>query len=162
MIRELEHLSQTEIEQLVDAVPLITILIGGADGKLDKDEKDWARKITEIRTYNSSDDLNEFYKLVGESYTKKVDSFLESFPNQIEDRTNLISEKLADLNEIMSKLDNTFGSELYESYKSFAEHVAKASGGFLRFFNVSNEEKKLIDLPMLTPIVPDSEEAEEV
>lgn len=165
MIRALEHLSKTEIEQLIDAIPLITILIGGADGVLDKDEKEWAKKITEIRTYNNQENLNEFYKMVGEVYSKKLDAFSESLPNHIEDRTKHISEKLTDLNEIMSKLDNDFGSQLYESYVSFAGHVAKASGGFLRFFNVSSEEKKLIDLPMLTPIVPivsDSEEIEEV
>jgi len=45
---------------------------------------------------------------------------------------------------------------------SFAEHIAKASGGIMGFFSVNAAEAKLIQLPMLHPIIytPSQEEEE--
>ncbi len=150
-----DKLNQEEVDALIDALPLITILIGGADGDLDKDEKEWAKKVTEIRAYNHPDKLNEFYKMVGKSYDKKLEAYLKELPaDNVEDRTNIISGKLSKINEIFPKLEQELSAELYKSYISFAHHVAKASGGILRFFNVSNEEKALMDLPMLDVIEP--------
>ena len=49
----------------------------------------------------------------------------------------------------------------YKGFVSFAERIAKASGGILSFFTIGPEEKKWIGLPMLTPIVYKVEEDEE-
>jgi hypothetical protein len=49
---------------------------------------------------------------------------------------------------------------LFKGYKSFAERIAKASGGILSFFSIGPEEKKWVGLPMISAIVynPDEEE----
>ena len=65
----------------------------------------------------------------------------------------LISDKLAKLNKILASLDNATAYALYKSFITFAEHIAKASGGFLRFGSISSQEKKWISLPMLNPII---------
>jgi hypothetical protein len=61
---------------------------------------------------------------------------------------------------ILAHLDNNLAHKMYISLKSFAEHVAKASGGFLRFATISGHERKWINLPMIEPIIllPDPEE----
>ena len=152
MISEFEHLNKEEVILLTDAIPLITILIGGADGELDPQELEWAKKVTEIRTYNNPDNLKGFYSLVEESYDAKLNQYLTDLPKGVEERTLAISDKLAKLNAILPKLEEEYRKEIYGSYKSFAHHVAKASGGFLRFLNVSKEEKDLMDLPMINEI----------
>ena len=152
MISEFEHLNEEEIILLTDAIPLITILIGGADGELDHQELEWAKKVTEIRAYNNPDKLKDFYSLAGESYDVRLKQYMADLPKGIEERTVAVSEKLAKVNGILPKLEEEYRKEIYDSYISFAHHVAKASGGFLRFLNVSKEEKDLMDLPMINKI----------
>lgn len=155
-----QELTESEYEKLKDAISLITVLIAGADGEFRQNELEWAAKVTKIRGYNMSKDLKTFYKEVGVHYAEKLDEYFNTFPETPEDRTRLISDRLSQLNPILAKLHPRVGSRLYRSYLSFAKHVAKASGGFLGFFNINKEEAKLIGLPMLTPVIFDDEEEE--
>ena len=71
---------------------------------------------------------------------------------EVDKRTSEISSLLEELNPILSTIDETVAYHLYKSYKSFAKHVAKASGGLFGFFSIGPEEKALLGLPMLDPI----------
>ena len=158
MTEYFSRLSESEYTKLKDAIPLITLLIGGADGDLDKDEKAWAEKVTKIRSYKMSDDLIGFYQEVGKDFADKLDQYVRDFPSTVEDRVHLISERLSLINPILKKLDPKVAYHLYKSYLSFAKHVAKASGGFFGFFSIGPDEGDLIDLPMLDKIDEPEEE----
>ena len=162
MTEYFSSLTEAQYQKLKDAVPLITLLIGGADGELDQDELAWAEKVTKIRAYKMSEDLIGFYQDVGKDYAEKLDSYLISYPREPKARGAAISERLAELNSILAALDPRVAYHLYRSYKSFAKHVAKASGGFLGFFAINKEEAALIKLPMIEPIAqPEDYEEEE-
>lgn len=154
----LNRLSNKEKDQLVEAIPYITVLIAGADGEIDKEEKDWANKLTKIRSFASNELLQEYYHAVGVNFESNLDSIIDSMPSEIADRNRFISEKLALLNPILAKLDDKVAFSFYKDFKTFAKHVATASGGFFRFGAISSEEKKLIPLSMLEVI--DFEEEE--
>lgn len=153
MIKEFTGLSEIEVQLMYDAVPLVTVLIAGADGNIDDDEKEWAKKLTKIRSYSYHESLKEYYKNIGENYQIKVDSMISHFSDEVNARNEAISAELAKLNDILSKLDPEFAQRFHKSLTTFALHVAKASGGFFRIGSISNEEKALIDLPMINPIV---------
>lgn len=152
MIEGFEAINKEQFETCKEAIAWITILIAGSDGEIDHTETEWAEKLTKIRSYSSPMDLSDFYKEVGKDYAAVMARLLERMPSDTTERTALLTRKLNQLNDILPRLDNTTGYHLYKSYKSFAHHVAKASGGFLGFFSVSPEEKKLIDLPMINPV----------
>ena len=61
-----KNLNQEERELLKEAIPLIAVLISGADGDFSKSELDSAKKITHIRSYNLKSDIKAFYKDVDE------------------------------------------------------------------------------------------------
>ncbi len=153
-----EQLTEQEIEKLVNSISYITIYIAGADGNIDTEEKEWAEKLTKIRSYASPNDLHEFYERVGQDYAERLDSYIIALPNDVAERTTQIEAKLAELNPILAKLNTPVDYHVYKSLTSFAEHVAKASGGFLRFGAISKEEGDLIGLDMLTPIAEPEEE----
>lgn len=159
MIDLFQKFNDQQAEQLVDAIPLITILIAGADGNIDNEEKEWGEKLTKIRSYSNPELLNDYYQQVGETYHDKLEALIISLPNDVDKRTAVVSERLAALNPILAQLDQRDGHNLYKSFVTFAEHVAKASGGFLRIGAISKAESKLIDLPMITPIEEPEEEA---
>ena len=160
MIENFKMLNEAEFDKLKDAISLITVYIAGADGNIDADELEWAEKITSIRSYNAPDGLSKFYEEVGVDFQERIDKYVTSL-DSIELRNSTVEQKLTELNPILAKLDLRIGAALYKSYVSFAKHVAKASGGFLGFFSIGPDEKALLDLKMITPIIWTSEEDEE-
>ncbi|GAB4497901.1 MAG: hypothetical protein OHK0019_32340 [Saprospiraceae bacterium] len=152
-IEGFQHLKKEEIDALVEAPVLITILVGMADGELDGQERTWSERLLRSRTYNKPKELNEFYRVVAEGFWARVQSEVAHLPNDTEARSSELSERLAKLNPILAKLDLELAADLYKGFVGLAEETAKASGGFLRIGAVSPEEKKWMNLPMLTPIV---------
>jgi len=123
MLNAMQSLSQEEKDLLLEALPLVTVLIAGADGKIDVSETSWAEKLTGIRSYSNA-----------------------------KEATKSISDKLAGLNDILPKLPQVMAAKLYKSLTSFAKHIARADGGVFKMWSVSKEEQALIDLPMITPV----------
>lgn len=160
MIEHLKSLKAEDYNKLKDAVPQITILIAGADGKIEVGQLEWAEKVTNIRSYKMEEELADFYKEVGVDFNEKLDGILRSMPQKVSERTAILTEKLEELNEIFAKLEPQIASKLYKSFTSFARHVAQASGGFLGFFSINQDEAKLIGLPMINPVVYSGEEEE--
>ena len=146
-------LSPDQYDQLKEALELITVLIAGADGHIDEQELNWAEKLTSIRSYAKPEELNIFYGDVEAAFSKKLVQLINDLPDSIDERQAIISDRLAVLNDILPKLDNKIGHQLYKSFTSFAKHIAKASGGFLRFGSISTAEKKWVHLPMIEPII---------
>lgn len=159
MLNNLYQLNEEEKQELFDAIPVITLLIAGADGKIDKEELEGSEKIAKIRGFSGHEVMQEFYDKVGEDYSERLERWLKVIPQDTAERNTHLSSRIEKLNPILAKLDQEWGARMYESLTSFAKHVAKASGGFLGFGSVSKEEAALMDLPMLTPIEMPEEEA---
>ena len=160
MEQDLSLLTPQEIQSLKDAYAQITILIAGADGKIDAEELSWAEKITQIRTYAGDERLRDFHTEVNQTVSEQIKTMIAELPPDPKTRNAILSEKLSHLNPILESMDPSLGSHLYKGYVSFAERIAKASGGLLSFFSIGPEEKKWVGLPMLNAIVynPDEEE----
>jgi hypothetical protein len=160
MDQDLGLLSKEDLTQLEDAFAYITILIAGADGKIDEKEITWAEKIAHIRTYAGDERLKAFHEEVDQNLHSRIETLISELPKDVSSRSKIISEKLAQLNPVLSSLDPYIGAYLYKGFLSFAERTAKSSGGFLSFFTISSEEKKWIGLPMLNAILYDDGEEE--
>ena len=153
MDQDLSMLSPEDVIQLQDAYAYITVLIAGADGKIDPSELTWAEKITQIRTFAGDERLKEFHTEVNEVLSSRIKALIAELPTDTKSRNAIISEKLSQLNPILASLDPSLGFYLYKGYVSFAERIAKSSGGFLSFFTIGPEERKWISLPMLSAII---------
>jgi len=160
MIQHFNNLTEQEASKMLNAIPLITILIAGADDKIDYDEKKWAIKLANIRTYSNPDELHDYYSHIGSNLAERLNKNIDELPENTAARQQKISKKLAELNAIFPKLDPSFGAKLYVSCVSFAKHVANASGGFLGFNPISKAEIEWMTLPMLEPVLLPEEEEE--
>ncbi|MFK7774839.1 MAG: hypothetical protein AB8F94_22050 [Saprospiraceae bacterium] len=161
MIQHFDNLTEQEVSKMLNAIPLIAILIAGADDKIDYNEKKWAVKLANIRTFSNPDELHDYYSKIGVDFSDRLNQFIDELPSNTASRQQNISERLAELNSVFPKLDPHFGAKLYDSCVSFAKHVANASGGFLGFGRVSKAESEWMTLPMLEPILLPEEEEEE-
>lgn len=156
-----KNITEDENRQLIEAIPLIAILIAGADDEIDLHEKSWAEKIIKIRSYHNHFDLKSYYKEVDNEFSVLFERFLSELPKKAEQRSTQISKQLSKLNSIFQKMPLRTSSQLYTSFLAYAEQIARASGGFLRMMSVSKEESIWIGLPMLDPIFFDEFDEEE-
>ncbi|MCP3932413.1 MAG: hypothetical protein GY705_25360 [Bacteroidetes bacterium] len=152
MIQEFEGLTIEEQKELVDTIPLVTILIAGADNDIDSKETAWAKKVTEIRAYNYPLNLQAYYEMVSLKFDERMEALLKELPENVSLRNIEINNKLEKLNNILPKMEDPYGKIFYNGLLSFANHVAKASGGFMGFGSVAVEEKKLLKLSMIKPV----------
>lgn len=161
MLHQLNNLPDDELQELYDAIPVITLLIAGADGDIEDAELEQSEKITRIRGFSGGEIMQDFYDHIGKDYKERLARWAKIVPKDTAERNAELSARLEKLNPILAKLSNPLGAEMYRSLTTFAKHVAKASGGFWGFGSINKEEAELIDLPMLTPIHLEEEDEEE-
>ncbi len=155
MLDEYSGITRTEYEQLKNAIPAITILVAGADGTIEDHETDWAAKVTKIRSYNLPRRLSSFYKEVGKTFQEDVNHLKASFVTDPEGTKQQLKFQLATLNDVFRKLeDDELAHELYQSFLSFARHVARSTGGVLGWGSIGPEEQEIIGLTMIHPVPP--------
>jgi hypothetical protein len=109
--------------------------------------------VADIRSYSHYHELRSFYEKAHENFGEKIHDLIAELPDEVAERQQILSDKLEKLNGILAKLDTHTGHILYDSFVSFAHHVAKAAGGIIGIFTINHEEKKVINLPMLKPII---------
>lgn len=156
MLEGFQHLSSEEIDALVAAPVNITALIGGADGEIDREERNWSEHLMRARTYSQPHLIQEYYRVASEDFLAKLDKAMAALPKEVEPRSAILTQRIEALNPILAKLDPELASTLYKSFLVLAKETAKASGGFLRIGAVSAVEYQWLDLPMLEPIHYDS------
>ncbi len=144
-----ENLPKEELQLLLDAPVLITLLIGSADGHLDEDEIKGGHNSVSIKEHTEERVLQDYYHQVAESFDTRIQEFIQELPTDAKKRNELISKKLAGLNKVYKSLDQNFVEELNKSLRSLAHQVAESSGGILGFGSESYEEKQWVDLSMI-------------
>jgi len=152
MIYGLESLTDEEAEILLEAPVLITILIGDADHDIDHYEEEWGAKIAKFRSVKGDKNVQDYYRNLEPVFADKLQVKLDAYNEVALSNQYIIdkvSENLQKLNPILRKLPRQEAISLYESFKSFAMHIAKASGGFLHMGSITPTKQKLLNLPML-------------
>ncbi|MDH5602783.1 MAG: hypothetical protein OEY51_02545 [Cyclobacteriaceae bacterium] len=149
MILEFEDLDDQEVELLLKAPILVSILIAGADNEIDKTEIREAVNISKFRQIKARKVLIEYYKEVGQDFEDKLKILLSGYPVEADKRNPMIVSELEKLNDILPKIDKPFTVELYASLKDIAKKIAEASGGILGYMSVGYEESKYMDLKMI-------------
>jgi hypothetical protein len=149
MIAELEKLTPEERDFMYLVPVMITILVAGADKKIDQAEIDEGILIAKFKTMRARQDLLDYYQVVGENFSMKIDNALKTLPKNAEERNMLLSQELERLNVILPKMEKSFASQYYASIKDIARRVAEASGGFFGYGSVSPEELKYTHLKMV-------------
>ena len=149
MIPEFEPLREDEIAIIFKAPAYVAILIAGADGNIDKSERNEAISIARHKQTKSRAQLADFYKLAGKDFESNFNHLLDELPSGTEERVSAITKELSKLNFILPKIDKNFSVELYASLKELAKKIAESSGGVWGYLSVVYEEEKLMELNMI-------------
>lgn len=146
MITYFEKLREDEIKLMYRTPLLVSVLIAGADNKIDKKEIKDVVSLTKIKQNKARSLLLDFYKEIGETFETDLNEEIASLPASAQKRNTYIVDELRRLNIILPKLDRKFAIEFYESMKEIAHTVAHASGGLLGYLTVGVEESRYMEL----------------
>ena len=149
MIPQFEDLSQEE-EELMYSLPIyVSVLIAGADGKIDNNEIKKAVSLANLKKKKARQDLLEYYSHVYRDFEDKIKVTIANLPMGSKERESILIEDIKKANDVFEKIDKRFATKLYASLKDMALHIAEASGGVFGYMSVGYEESKLIDLKMI-------------
>ena len=149
MIAQFENLSQEE-EELMYSLPIyVSVLIAGADGKIDNSEIKKAVSLANLKKKKARKDLLEYYNHVYRDFEDKIKVTIANLPMASEERESILIEEIKKANEVFEKIDKKFATKLYASLKDMAIHIAEASGGVFGYMSVGYEESRLVDLKMI-------------
>ena len=149
MIPQFENLSQEE-EELMYSLPIyVSVLIAGADGKIDGTEIKKAVSLAGLKKKKARKDLLEYYNHVNTDYEDKIKVTIANLPLDHKEREKILIEDIKKSNDVFQKIDKKFATKLYASLKETAKHIAESSGGVFGYMSVGYEESRLIDLKMI-------------
>lgn len=149
MIAEFINLSGEESTLMIRTPSLIAVLIAGTDGLIDNREMEAARMYAHFKKITAREILEDYYKLVRKNFDEDIKTFIDQYPENSEERQQVIISELRKINGILPKLDQKFAIQFYASIKDFAKKIAESSGGFLGYLPKGFEESKLIKLEMI-------------
>jgi len=149
MIKYFENLRDDDIQIMYKVPVYVTILIAGADDKIDKKELQEAISIANLKKIKARKLLVDYYAEVVDSFEDDLYKEIDALPDSAEERNPILVKKLERLNIIFRYLDNSFAVQFYESIKDWAKKIATASGGVLGFLSVGLEESKFVELRMV-------------
>jgi len=150
MLPEFKNLTEEETSLMLMTPALVTLLIAGVEGDIDKKEMDWGGKIAHFRA-NADNILQGYYREADNSFPETLNSLIKAMPEDVKERSEKIKNELSKLNDILPKLDPEFSREFYNSMRSLSRQVAQASGGVWGYGSISPEEQKYLDLESISP-----------
>jgi hypothetical protein len=148
MIPEFENLDDREVEIMFKAPILVSLLIAGADGNIDRKEIREAITIAG-KQVRSRMVISGYLQLAAEDFEDKMMILQQSYPSQANERQVRIIGELEELNKILPKLNKSFAIEFYNMLKELASKVATSSGGWLGLNSVGSEEAQHLKLSMI-------------
>ena len=104
-MKHFENITHEELLVLENAVSQIALLIAGADGTVNKEEMDWAVKLTHIRTFSGDQALQNFYAEVEANFNIKLRDLMKLSSQNLAERQATLTVSIAEVNPILAKLD---------------------------------------------------------
>jgi hypothetical protein len=149
MISALKHLTSTEMELIYKAPILVSILIAGADGKIDRKEIEGAIRLAEKNTSAGGSEVSVLYQEIAQDFEDKLKILEQQYPYNAAQRNPLLVTELSQLNTLWPKVSSTFAHEFYQTLLNISHQIARSSGGMLGYKSVGSEEAQYVELTMV-------------
>ena len=149
----LRNLNETEKDSMKSAPILAGLLIACVDGEVTEKELARIEQIIKTKTFSEHNDVHYLYtELANDSLNGRIKSVFADLGHSTDERVANATEALKGLNTILPKLNPTYALQFRDSLHDIAVEVAKASGGIFGMGSISEEEKELLNLPMIDKV----------
>ena len=134
MIQSFEKLEKEEVELLLKAPVLVSVLAASGDHEISNLEKANAIKLAHLKTFTAEPILQPYYNEVEKNFKTNFDAIVNKYSPFDDAKREALKKEMVTLNTAISKLDNEYARALHSSLSSYATHVKKADKVFLENF----------------------------
>jgi hypothetical protein len=128
----IQELEQEHQEVLYRMPALVSVLIGVADGDMDSNEEQRAKRAVHFRQSIGDPLLFDYFSQVEKQLDRDLAVFEDKCRNLAEDqRVIYISDEIARINEILPLLDEKLATAIVKNLRSLAVGIATTSGGII-------------------------------
>ncbi len=149
MILELKRLKTEEQDLIYRAPFLVSLLIAGADGTIDRKEVREAIRFAENSLIGMDSALARLMREITADFEDKLKVLIQYYPYEATQRNPLIAQELEGLNALWSRIDKTLAIGFYTLLLDIAHHIAESSGGVMGIRSVGSEEARYVRLTMI-------------
>ena len=149
----LRNLNETEKDSLKTAPIYVGLLIASVDGEVSENELARIEDIIKTKTFSEQNDVHYLYtELANNDLLGNINTIFNGLGDSTDARVSGATEALKNLNSILPKVSPTYALQFRDSLHDIAVEVAKASGGIFGMGSISDEEKEVLDLPMIDKV----------
>ncbi len=149
----LRNLNETEKDSLKIAPIYVGLLIASVDGEVSKNELARIEDIIKTKTFSEHNDVHYLYtELANNDLLNNISTIFDGLGSSTDERVSGATEALKNLNSILPRLNPTYALQFRDSLHDIAVEVAKASGGIFGIGSISDEEKEVLNLPMIDKV----------
>ncbi len=147
-------LNQEENTKLLDAIPLIAAYVAFADGNLNKKEVFSAKRITGIRRFSGDFEpqVRKYYNEVFANFDDRFSAIVSKLPTEENERNEFLERELTEINRLVHKVNPLYAEQLIKTFRSFANHVARAEGGLMQMGAIGPKEARAMKLSMIEDV----------
>lgn len=127
-------LNENDRKQLLKFPAYITLLAVNPQTHLDRRQKKEAARFSHIKTFSCDPLLRDFYKAADSEFLQNIEDIDGNLHTNVEEREQVIKEKLSELEELLGKMDTDFALVFHKSMRQFKDHVSKAYRNILEYF----------------------------
>lgn len=134
MIEQFKKLTKKEIELLVKAPPLVSVLAASANHEISNSEKKDAMELAHLKTFTAHPLLIPYYKEVEKNFSRYFEETVKKYAPFDDNKREELKKEINVLNNVIAKLDRDYAKMLHSSFTKYAEHVKEADKSFLLNF----------------------------
>ena len=134
MIPQFEKLTEEEIEFLLKAPVLVSVLAASINHKISKIVKADAIKLAHLKTFTTVPLLRPYYKEVEKNFNKYFEIIEKNYAPFDEEKIDALKKELHNLYAVISKLDKEYAETLRWSLAKYTDHVKKSEHVFVENF----------------------------
>ena len=134
MIKQFENLNHQEIELLIKAPALVSVLAASGDKDISEARKAEALKMAHLKTFTADPLLLTYYGEVENNFKSFFEQAVHKYAPFTNESREALKKEVGTLNLVIAKLDKEYARTLHRSLAGYAEHVKKADWMFLDDF----------------------------
>jgi hypothetical protein len=134
MIAQLEKLSPQEQEMLIKAPVLFSVLASCSEHGINKAQKSDAIKLAHIKTFTAVPELQPFFKEAEKNFKEHFEQVAALYYPYDKAQRDLLKLEIKKIQDIISKLNPSYGTALTKSLERYVIHVKRATYSIFQDF----------------------------
>ena len=134
MIKQFQNLTKDEVDVLMKAPVLMSVLAACSTDGVNHAQKADAIRLSHLKTYTANSLLLPFYGEVEKNFEEQFESAVKEYTPFDKEKLLRLKAQIEKVKQIAKKLDPEYGNILLRSFEKYERHVRRAGHSVVEDF----------------------------